>query len=131
MPDSLAYEPGCKKVRMNKMGDEFSWFSIIPVNRLRQEGEIIYYHDAIYLLSSAEQSENYLHGDTREIRTAFEKLEVNASGTPTEWWPRLYMKFDEYKENALYLSTGNSFRIYHRITEGYLTVTEGGSNEVH
>ncbi|CAG9330938.1 unnamed protein product [Blepharisma stoltei] len=121
---SIALEPGCLQVTIENEGSEHTWFEIVPVNKLRRDGEMISYGDSISFQSLSEKSQYFLHCYESASALSDRKLEVNASGKQTEWKPRRYMAFNLSSEASNFVTTGDSFRIYHRISQGYLSVNE-------
>ncbi|CAG9318629.1 unnamed protein product [Blepharisma stoltei] len=120
----IANESGCLSVEIDKEGIEASWFEIKPVNKLRKHGETIKYTDEVLFQCISEKSKYFLHANYDSNTKQTSKIEVNSSGTPTQWKPRRYLSYDYFTDTPSYVMTGDSFRIYHRITEGYLSVTE-------
>jgi hypothetical protein len=122
--DAIAIEPGCLKICIGFQGNDSTWFEMKAMADLKNEGDCISYRDYIYLQPSCVDSIYYLHCDTSKIRLGQEKLEVNACMKPSILKPRLYMPLEEFKEDEEFITTGNGFRVYHRISEGYLSVSE-------
>lgn len=122
--DSIAIEPGCLKIYIGTSGNDSTWFEMKSMQDLKSEGECISYKDVVYLKPSCIDSTYYIHCNTYKIRTPHEKLEVNACVNPSAFKPRLYMLQEDFVENSFFVTTGNAFRVYHRITEGYLSVSE-------
>lgn len=121
---SIALEPGCLQVSVEEEGNEQTWFEVFPVNKLRRDGEMISYNDSISFQVVSEKSLYFLHCYESASGLAESKLEVNASGNQTHWKPRRYMIHDFIGETPHFVTTGDSFRIYHRISQGYLSVNE-------
>lgn len=82
-PKVIANESGCLSVTIEKEGLETSWFEIKPVNKLRNNGEIVKYSDEIVFQCISEKSRYYLHAYYDSYTKANSKIEVNSSGTPT------------------------------------------------
>jgi hypothetical protein len=122
-PRQIALEAGCLQVYIDPKGNEMSWFELLPVNKLRKEGEIIRYTDDIFFRSVSLTSVYYLHANSI-IRSENERVEVNACAATTAWKPRKYMNANEYDALTNYVTTGDSFRIFHKLTGGYLTAEQ-------
>lgn len=43
--DKMANEPGTLKIELDLLGNEKSWFTVMPSNNMRQEGEPVRYAD--------------------------------------------------------------------------------------
>ena len=121
---TIASEPGCLQVDINEKGGENSWLEVLPVNKLRSEGDIIQYTDSVCLKFFSEKSDYYLHFHESGISSSNDKLEVNAGGNPIHWNLRRYTTFDYFGDTTKFVTTGDSFKIYHRVSEGYLAVEE-------
>jgi len=113
-PKDQALQQGCVQVSIAADSSDFTWFEVLPVNKLRMQGERIKYSDAIYLRVAGLKTSFYLHlaGD--------ERLEVNCGPEQWEWRPRRYMDYNELDSEEHFVTTSNSFRLYHRVSEGYL-----------
>lgn len=118
----IASEPGTLQTIVQGEGLENSWFEIHPVNRLRKDGESIRYSDPLYFQSSAEKSKYFLHCNEGNLSYTEAKTEVNASGNTFSWHVRKFMDYSLCCESPSVLTTGDSFRVYHRASDGYLAV---------
>lgn len=121
---NIALEAGCLEIYVSDQGNEDSWFEILPVNKLRKTGEVIKYTDSLYLKCSYEKSAYFLHFNDMTLENPEGKTEVNACGNYSNWRLKKYMSYDLSIADGTYATTGDSFRIFHKISEGYLTVTE-------
>ena len=121
---NIAMEAGCLEINISDAGNEDTWFEILPVNKLRNAGEVIKYVDSFYLKSSYEKSAYFLHFNAIDLETFDSKAEVNACGKPYNWRMKKYMSFDLTITSGSYVTTGDSFRIVHKISEGYLCAEE-------
>ncbi|CAG9333740.1 unnamed protein product [Blepharisma stoltei] len=119
----IAKEHGCLKLKLSKNGNEGSWFEIMPGDKLRQEGEMVRYLDGFSLISSAERSKYYLHMGVSLVYSRNSCCELNASEAASLWKARRYMTHYQNKANPEYVSTGDSFRIFHKQFEGYLSIS--------
>lgn len=118
----VAYEHGCLKVVLNEYGNEGSWFEVMPSNKLRQEGEPVRYSDNFTLISTAEKSRYYLHMAVSQVFSKDVSCELNASDSMSYWQAIKYTSHNDAKEDDVLLATGDSFRIVHKQSEGYLSV---------
>lgn len=121
---NIALEAGCLEIYISHEGNEDSWFEILPVNKLRKSGEVIKFKDSLYLKCSYEKSVYYLHFNDMTLISIESKTEINACGNSSNWKLKKYMNFDITEEYGNYVPTGDSFRIFHKVSEGYLTVSE-------
>lgn len=121
---NIAVEAGCLEINIHEFGNEDTWFEVVPVNKLRKAGEVIKYTDGFQLKSSFEQSAYYLHFNAIDLENSESSAEINACGKPCNWKMKKFMNFDLPLTSGLYVTTGDSFRIMHKISEGYLSVEE-------
>ena len=121
---NIAIEAGCLEINIHEFGTEDTWFEIIPVNKLRNSGEVIKYTDGFQLKSSYDKSANFLHFNSIDLENSDSNAEINACGKPCNWKMKKFMNFDLNLTAGLYVTTGDSFRILHKISEGYLSVDE-------
>lgn len=120
----IALEPACLEIQIKDSGTEDSWFEILPVNKLRRSGEVIKYSDILYLKWTSEKSEYYLHFNAGSIEHIDSKAEINACGKSSYWKMKKYMGFNLALNEGHYVTAGDSLRIFHKISEGYLAVDE-------
>ena len=123
-PRIIAAEAGCLEMYISDEGNEDSWFEIQPVNKLRKSGEVIKYTDSLYLKCGYEKSAYYLHFNEMNLGSLESKTEVNACGNFISWRLKKYMSYDLSVNEGVFVTTGDSFRIFHKISEGYLSVSE-------
>lgn len=119
-PRDQAQEQGCVQVSIATESNDFTWFEVLPVNQLRMQGERIKYSDAIYLRVAGLKTSFFL----RLARRTSETLEVNCGPEEWEWKLRRYMDYNELDSEEHFVTTSNSFRIYHRVSEGYLVAPQ-------
>jgi hypothetical protein len=119
---NIAKENGCLQVELDSIGSESSWFEIMPVNKLRQEGEPVRYSDKFTLSTSVEKSKYYLHMQVTSLTKRNVSSEVNGCDTSTAWRAEKYISHADLKKNPSFVATGDSFRIMHQQYEGFLTV---------
>jgi hypothetical protein len=118
----IAKENGCLQVELDTIGSESSWFEIMPVNKLRQEGEPVRYSDKFTLSTTVEKSKYYLHMQVTTLTKRNVSSEVNGCDTSTAWRAEKYISHADLKKNPSFVATGDSFRIMHQQYEGFLTV---------
>lgn len=123
-PHNIALEVGCLEIYISDGGNEDSWFEILPVNKLKKPGEVIKYSDSLYLKCSFEKSGYFLHFSQMGLENFESKTEINACGNSSSWKLKKYMNSDLMESGRAYVPTGDSFRIFHKISEGYLSVSE-------
>ena len=116
---SMASEAGCLQVSMTEESDEKSWFEITATNKLRKEGEVIRYRDSVCLVMISNKSQYYLHADERNLN-ANSRADVNASGLFSPWMIRRFLSYELFTDTSTFVRTGDSFRIKHHISGGFL-----------
>lgn len=120
----MAAEAGCLQIEMNEESNEISWFEIVATSKLRKEGEFIHYADSMYFTMMSKKSLYYLHADESSQVASGSRLRINASGTPNPWKLRRYASFDLMRNVSGFVQTGDSFRILHKLSAGYLATNE-------
>jgi len=118
----IALEQGCLRVDILQTPGEAAWFQLLPCSKLRELGEKVKYADLIYLQAAGLDTAYFLH-TPRVSPSSASKLEVNCSPSMHEWKPQRFMDHAETTERR-FVTIGCAFRIYHRITEGYLAAAE-------
>ena len=120
----IALESACLEVIIKDSGIEESWFEILPVNKLRKAGEVIKYSDVLYLKFVHDKSIYFLHFNSMNAETVDSKCEINACGNSSPWKVKKYMNYDLTLNLGHFVTTGDSLRIFHKLSEGYLAVDE-------
>ena len=118
----IALEQGCLRMDILQLPCEAAWFQLLPCSKLRQLGEKVKYADFICLRAVGLDTAYFLHTPLLAVSST-SKLEVNCSPSEHQWKPRRFMDYAETQEQRL-VTIGSAFRIYHRITEGYLAAGE-------
>lgn len=124
----MASEAGCLQVTMSEDSNEKSWFELMSVNKLRKEGEVIRYSDSVHFVMVNKKSLYFLHVEETNRLTVNSRAEVNASGNPNTWIVRRYTSFDNNSDFTNQVRTGDSFRIFHKISSGYLSTKENSGH---
>lgn len=118
----IALEQGCLRVDILHEPGEAAWLQLLPCSKLRDLGEKVKYADLISLRAAGLDTTYFLH-TPRVSPSPTSKLEVNCSPSMHEWKPQRFMDHSETTEHR-FVTIGSAFRIYHRITEGYLAAAE-------
>ena len=123
---------------MDSAGTASSWFEICAVRELDQEGAKVLYSDQIYLRAVSQQSPYYVNASPGLLNASpdplrntnmnkveqADKVEVNCSHYHLKWRAKQYMSQKDVAKNSETVLTGDSFRIYSRIANGYLVASK-------
>lgn len=127
---TMATEAGSLQVIISEESNDKSWFELVPTSSLRKEGEIIRYNDSISLVLVSKKSRYYLHADESQHINIDSRVEVNASGGVSTWMVRRFMNFDQFGDTSSFVRTGDSFRIFHKISAAYLSTKDKEKGKV-
>ena len=117
--DEIGKQSGNSKMKLDFKGNENSWVEVQSSNNLRLEGEPCRYSDTFVLACK----QHFIHmGSVQEGL-----CEVNASKDKSFWKAHKYLSVVEAPEKV---SVGDSFRLFHKHLEGYLSIKSGESEEV-
>jgi len=98
----------------------------MPSQKIRYLGQSIAYQDTFYLLNIKEETPFYVHANVAELRKSGAEalLEINASHEPSRFRAKLFIDFNHMLLSKENLHTGDTIRLFHKESGGYLTSNE-------